>query len=136
MVVVILLTAAGFSLRVYRRSALRLILLNNYSWNGPRTLMCGRFSRSKAVFRVHSELRIASDEFSGHCLDLTLLGSYLSDAYNGDIHCRKEVSKRLAQDVRQGRARLLSGEYPRQREHLDTHPLVGEYFGEQLRRNR
>jgi hypothetical protein len=98
--------------------------------------MCGRFSRSKAVFRVHSELRIASDEFSGHCLDLTLLGSYLSDAYNGDIHCRKEVSKRLAQDVRQGRARLLSGEDPRQREHLDTHPLVREYFGKQLRSNQ
>jgi hypothetical protein len=46
------------------------------------------------------------------------------------------VSKRLAQDVRQGRARLLSGEDPRQREHLDTHPLVREYFGEQLRSNQ
>src|SRR5271165_1870667 len=41
------------------------------------------------------ELRSASDEFSGHCLALTLLGSYLSDAYNGDIRCREEVSKRL-----------------------------------------
>ena len=35
-------------------------------------------------------------------LALTLLGSYLSDAYNGDIRCREEVSKRLADDVRQG----------------------------------
>jgi hypothetical protein len=44
----------------------------------------------------------ASDEFSGHCLALTLLGSYVTDAYNGDIRLRKEVSERLAHDVRQG----------------------------------
>ena len=44
----------------------------------------------------------ASAEFSGHCLALTLLGSYLTDAYNGDIRRRKEVSARLADDVRQG----------------------------------
>jgi serine/threonine protein kinase len=149
------------------------------------------------------KLRSASDEFSGHCLALTLLGSYLTDAYNGDIRCREEVSKRLAQDVRQGvharkvmesyqswlgegpelsvlrmlglfnrpvdekvlevllkppairgltesltdlsptewrtilarlrRARLLAGEDPHNPGHLDTHPLVREYFGEQLR---
>jgi hypothetical protein len=35
-------------------------------------------------------------------LALTLLGSYLSDAYNGDIRRRGEVSGRLAHDVRQG----------------------------------
>jgi serine/threonine protein kinase len=52
-----------------------------------------------------TELQSASDEFSGHCLALTLLGSYLSDAYNGDIRCRAEVSKRLALDVRQGSMR-------------------------------
>jgi len=33
---------------------------------------------------------------------LTLLGSYLTDAYNGDIHCRNALSGQLAQDVRQG----------------------------------
>ena len=147
-------------------------------------------------------LRSANDEFSGHCLALTLLGSYLSDAYNGDIRCRKEVSKRLAHDVRQGtharkvmesyqtwlgegpelsvlrmlglfdrpaeekaiaallkppaipgltesltylsptewrtilaklrRARLVAGEDPYNPGFLDTHPLVREYFGEQL----
>ena len=38
-----------------------------------------------------AELRSASDEFNGHCLALTLLGSYLSDAYDGRIQCRKEV---------------------------------------------
>jgi serine/threonine protein kinase/predicted ATPase len=152
------------------------------------------------------ELRDASDEFNGHCLALTLLGSYLTDAYNGNIRCRKEVSERLAQDVRQGaharkvmesyqawfgegpelsvlrllglfdrpadekaleallkspvisgltesltdlhpaawrtilarlrRARLLAAEDPHDNGNLDTHPLVREYFGEQLRSQR
>jgi len=49
-----------------------------------------------------TELRNASDEFQGHCLALTLLGSYLSDAYNGDIRCREEVSAGLVHDERQG----------------------------------
>jgi predicted ATPase len=162
--------------------------------------------RALGVKGVEAELRSASDEFSGHCLALTLLGSYLTDAYNGDIRCRKEVSERLAHDVRQGaharkvmesyqawlgegpevsvlrmlglfdrpadekalgallkspaipgltesltdlspvewrmilgrlrRARLLAGEDPHNPGHLDTHPLVREYFGEQLRRQR
>jgi len=38
----------------------------------------------------------------GHGLALTLLGSYLTDAYHGDINRREEVSVRLAQDVRLG----------------------------------
>jgi predicted ATPase len=150
-----------------------------------------------------AELRSASDQFRGHCLALTLLGSYLTDAYNGDIRCREEVAKRLTHDVRQGaharkvmasyqswfgegpelsvlrilgffdrpaekqaleallkppsipgltesltsssgtewrtvlarlrRARLLAGEDPHNPDQLDTHPLVREYFGEQLR---
>jgi Protein kinase domain/NACHT domain len=49
-----------------------------------------------------AELQSASDEFRGHCLALTLLGSYLTDAYNGDIRRRKEVSEHLARDMRQG----------------------------------
>jgi hypothetical protein len=131
------------------------------------------------------------------------LGSYLTDACNGDIRCREEVSARLAHDVRQGaharkvmesyqtwfgqgpelailrilglfdrpadeqtfgvllkspaipglteslidlrptewqtilvklrRARLLAREDPHNPGQLDTHPLVREYFGEQLR---
>src|SRR5208283_4797803 len=54
--------------------------------------------RALGVKGNEAELRSASDEFRGHCLALTLLGSYLSDAYNGDIRCREEVSKRLADD--------------------------------------
>ena len=58
--------------------------------------------RAMGVKGQEADLRSASEEFTGHCLALTLLGSYLSDAYNGDIRCRKEVSERLAHDVRQG----------------------------------
>jgi tRNA A-37 threonylcarbamoyl transferase component Bud32/tetratricopeptide (TPR) repeat protein len=159
--------------------------------------------RALGVKGHEAELRATSDEFSGHCLALTLLGSYLTDAHYGDIRRRKEVSKRLSQDVRQGlharnvmesyqtwfgegpelfvlrilglfdrpadektlevllkppairgltesladlsstewrmvfarlrRARLLAREDPQNPGDLDTHPLVREYFGEQLR---
>ena len=58
--------------------------------------------RALGVKGDQAELRSASDEFSGHCLALTLLGSYLTDAYNGSIRCRKEVSEHLSHDVRQG----------------------------------
>ena len=58
--------------------------------------------RALGVKGDQAELRRASDEFSGHCLALTLLGSYLTDAYDGDIRCRKEVSEHLSHDVRQG----------------------------------
>ena len=47
-------------------------------------------------------LHTVSDEFRGDCFALTLLGSYLTDAYRGDIRCRSEVSGHLAQDLRQG----------------------------------
>src|ERR1700720_2699928 len=159
--------------------------------------------RALGVKGDEAELRSASDEFSGHCLALTLLGSYLTDAYNGDIRSRNEVTGHLAHDVRQGaqarkvmksyqtwfgegpelsvlrmlglfdrpadekalgvllkppvirgltesltdlsqiewrtivaklrRARLVAGEDPLDPGHVDTHPLVREYFGEQLR---
>ncbi|MGA8656328.1 MAG: NACHT domain-containing protein, partial [Chthoniobacterales bacterium] len=159
--------------------------------------------RALGVQGDEADLRTASDEFGGHCLALTLLGSYLTDAYHGDIRRREEVSARLAHDVRQGaharkvmesyqnwlgegpelailrmlglfdrpadeqtlgallkspaipgltesltdlrptewqtflaklrRARLLAGDDPHNPWCLDAHPLVREYFGEQLR---
>ena len=159
--------------------------------------------RSLSVKGHEAELRTASGEFGGHCLALTLLGSYLTDAYHGDIRRREEVSAHLAQDLRQGtharkvmesyqawfgegpelsilrmlglfdrpaqeqtfgallkspaipgltesltdlrptewqtflaklrRARLLAQEDPHNPGQLDTHPLIREYFGEQLR---
>ena len=72
-----------------RTSALRRDLEQLSSDAGAKLL------RVLGVKGHEEELRSASDEFSGHCLALTLLGSYLSDAYNGDIRCRKEVSERL-----------------------------------------
>jgi hypothetical protein len=162
--------------------------------------------RALGVKGDEAELRSASGEFSGHGLALTLLGSYLTDAYDGDIHFRKEALGHLAHDVRQGvhaqkvtesyqtwfgegpelsvlrmlglfdrpaeekaiaallkppaipsltesladlspiewrtmlaklrRARLLAGEDPHNPGYLDMHPLVREYFGEQLWRER
>jgi serine/threonine protein kinase/tetratricopeptide (TPR) repeat protein len=162
--------------------------------------------RALGVKGDEAELRSASDEFTGHCLALTLLGSYLTDAYNGDIRPRNEVTGHLAHDVRQGaharkvmksyqtwfgegpelsvlrmlglfdrpaeekaiaallkppailgltesltnlsptewrtilarlrRARLLAGEDPHNPGSVDTHPLVREYYGEQLRGQR
>jgi hypothetical protein len=155
---------------------------------------------------AEEELRDASTEYHGHCLALTLLGSYLTDAYSGDVRCREEVSARLIEDSRQGaharkvlhsyqtwfgegpelsvlrmlglfdrpvdeevlgvllkppvvpglteslinlsptewrkvlaklrRASLLAGKDPHRLRLLDTHPLVREYFGEQLRNER
>ena len=165
-----------------------------------------RLLRALGVKGQETELRSTSDEFGGHCLALTLLGSYLTDAYDGDVRFRKEVSERLTHDVRQGvharkvmesyqtwlgegrelavlrilglfdrpvgdsvlevllqppvipgltecladlsqgewrtilarlrRSRLLAGADPYNQGHLDMHPLVREYFGEQLRRHQ
>jgi hypothetical protein len=180
-----------------RTSALRRELERISSDAGSKLL------RAQGVKGNEAQLRSASDEFGGHCLALTLLGSYLSDAYNGDIRCRSEVSGHLAHDVRQGdharkvmesyqswfgegpelsvlrmlglfdrptdekalgillkppaipgltesltdlgptqwrmilaklrRAKLLAREDTHNPAQLDTHPLVREYFGEQLR---
>ena len=79
-----------------RGSALRRDLEQLSSDAGAKLL------RALGVKGDEAELRNASDEFRGHCLALTLLGSYLTDAYDGDIRHRKEVSEHLADDVRQG----------------------------------
>jgi tRNA A-37 threonylcarbamoyl transferase component Bud32/predicted ATPase len=183
-----------------RASAPRLDLERLSSEAGAQLL------RAQGVKGQEVELRTASEEFRGHCLALTLLGSYLTDAYNGNIRCHREVSNRLAHDVRQGvhaqkvmasyetwfgegpelsvlrllglfdrptdekalvvlrkppaipsvtesltglsptewrtilarlrRARLLMEEDPHHPGQLDAHPLVREYFGDQLRSQR
>jgi hypothetical protein len=56
--------------------------------------------RALSVIGDEEKLRIASEEFGGHCLALTLLGSYLTDAHSGDIRCRREIC--LGHNVRQG----------------------------------
>ena len=62
--------------------------------------------RALGVKGHEEELRNASDEFSGHCLALTLLGSYLTDAYSGDIRRRQEESSLPVQQ-----AAALQGQY-------------------------
>jgi tetratricopeptide (TPR) repeat protein len=179
-----------------RTSALRRDLEQLSSDAGTKLL------RAMGVMGHETELRSANDEFRGHCLALTLLGSYLTDAYNGDIRCRSEVSGHLTDDLRQGghvrkvmesyqtwlgegpelavlrmlglfdgpadekaveallksppipgltesltdlrptawrtilarlrRASLLAGEDPHDPGCLDAHPLIREFFGEQL----
>ena len=68
-----------------RTSTLRRALEHLSSDAGAKLL------RALGVSGHEAELRIASDEFRGHSLALTLLGSYLTDAYSGDIRCRSEV---------------------------------------------
>src|SRR6202011_4952343 len=69
-----------------RTSALRRELEQLSSDAGAKLL------RALGVNGDETELRTASDEFTGHCLALTLLGSYLADAHDGDIRRRQEVS--------------------------------------------
>ena len=58
--------------------------------------------RALGVKGDEEKLRAASAQVNGHCLALTLLGSFITDAYDGDIRYRTEVLARLAHDVRQG----------------------------------
>ena len=89
-------------------SALRLDLEQLSSNAGAQLL------RALGVKGHEAELRSASDAFRGHSLALTLLGSYLTDAYDGDIRRRSEVSGHLADDVRQGaHARKVMESYHR-----------------------
>jgi Protein kinase domain/NACHT domain len=191
----------------------RLLVADLADYERPSVLRCdleqlssdagAQLLRALSVIGDEEKLRNASDEFGGHCLALTLLGSYLTDAHNGDIRCRKEVSDHLGHDDRQGfharkvmesykvwlgegpelrvlrilglfdrpadekalasllkppsirgltefltdlsptewqmilarlrRAKLLAPEDPHHPGHLDSHPLVREYFGEQFR---
>jgi tetratricopeptide (TPR) repeat protein len=58
--------------------------------------------RAQGVKGSEDELKKASEEFDGHSLALTLLGSYLSDVYDGDVRRRVEV-KGLEEDIKYGR---------------------------------
>ncbi|HLL72094.1 MAG TPA: toll/interleukin-1 receptor domain-containing protein [Pyrinomonadaceae bacterium] len=161
--------------------------------------------RAQGVKGTQAELEQAARDFDGHSLALTLLGSYLSDVYRGDISQRTEV-KDLEEDVRYGghalrvmasyekwfgegaelsvlrmlglfnrpadkdaiaalraapaipgltdalqglsetdwqrvlaklrRAKLLAAPSPNKPNILDTHPLVREHFGKQLKQTR
>jgi tetratricopeptide (TPR) repeat protein len=57
--------------------------------------------RDLGVTGSEEELRQAAAEFDGHCLALTLLGSYLTDACQGDVRRRHAIGP-LERDVRVG----------------------------------
>ncbi|MBC8031971.1 MAG: DUF4062 domain-containing protein [Pyrinomonadaceae bacterium] len=58
--------------------------------------------KAQGVGGSQAEMEKASDEFRGHSLALTLLGSYLTDVCDGDVSRRVEV-KVLEEDERYGR---------------------------------
>ena len=69
--------------------------------------------RQRGVKGLEEELREAAKEYGGHCMALTLLGSYLEEACDGDIRRRKEIGP-LAEDERfGGHARRVMAAYER-----------------------
>jgi tetratricopeptide (TPR) repeat protein len=60
-----------------------------------------RLLAAMGVRGEQEDLRLASSEFAGHALALTLLGSYLVDACEGDVRRRGEIA-RLQKDERLG----------------------------------
>ena len=77
------------------RTTTRIDLETLYSKAGAEVL------RAQGVRGTQAELEQASEEFGGHSLALTLLGSYLSDVYGGKVSHRGEV-RDLEGDVRYG----------------------------------
>ncbi len=57
------------------------------------------------------ELRAAAEEYDGHGLALTLLGSYLEDVAEGDIQRRKEIGPLLVDERQGGHARRVMEAY-------------------------
>lgn len=68
--------------------------------------------KAQGVKGDDSELQAVSAEYDGHSLALTLLGSYLSDVFEGDIGCRNQVA--LEDDARLGgKAQQVMAAYER-----------------------
>lgn len=69
--------------------------------------------KAQGVQGNRAELEGAARDFGGHALALTLLGSLLRDAYDGDVRCRREVGP-LEEEMRQGgHARRVMAFYER-----------------------
>ncbi len=68
--------------------------------------------RHLGVQGAEKELRQASQEFDGHALALTLLGTYLAAAYNGDVRQRDKIDCLMYEDMPQGKhARCVMESY-------------------------
>jgi hypothetical protein len=67
--------------------------------------------RSLGVNGDEAELLATVQEYDGHCLALTLLGSFLADVFQGDVRRRQEVGP-LTGDMRRGaQARRVLASY-------------------------
>jgi tetratricopeptide (TPR) repeat protein/pimeloyl-ACP methyl ester carboxylesterase len=77
-----------------------------------------------------AELSLASSEYGNHALALTLLGTYLTDFYRGDVSCRHEIPALMVDDVKSGRhARRIMQAYARMLEGSpEAHVLWGLGF--------
>ena len=66
--------------------------------------------RTWACKGQHDELERAADEFGGHALALTLLGTYLATVHRGDVRKRDQIA-RLTDERRQGAhaRRMMAG---------------------------
>ena len=69
--------------------------------------------RSLDVTGTDPELEAAVEEFKGHALALTLLGSLLRDGYGGDIRRWREVPPLETSDEKGGHARRVMESYER-----------------------
>jgi tetratricopeptide (TPR) repeat protein len=69
--------------------------------------------RSLDVQGTEAELRVATREFGGHGLALNLVGTFLRDVYEGDVHCLGEVSLLEEDEERGGHARRVMVSYER-----------------------
>ena len=67
--------------------------------------------RKRNVKGTSEELREAVEEYKGHCFALTLLGSYLEDACEGDIRQRKEIGPLEVDERLGGHARRVMAAY-------------------------
>ena len=67
--------------------------------------------QSLKVTGTEEELRKATDEFGGHALALTLLGNYLTSAYNGDIRERNKIPAIMEEESKGGHAKRVMRSY-------------------------
>jgi len=84
------------NLKEFNGTSMETIDLGNLSAEAGAELL-----KNFGVTGTDGELKEAINEFDGHALALTLLGSYLAVAYHGDIRQRDKVTK-LMKEKKQG----------------------------------
>src|SRR5208337_3739605 len=84
----------------------------------------GELLRDNGVKGSNADLRVASRDFGGHPLALTLLASYLKETQNGDVRRRDHIRGLLADadNPRHDQARRVMESY--EKEWLAGQPLL------------